>query len=314
MNVSLRGHITDAVKHRYLTDLNVSSQNMSNKIIDAVTPTYVADHTPVNNYEALTISPMNASLIGASSIPFNNLIKLSGIDMKRFKKALRKVKERELTFVSVGYGGLSINVLHFLSMLAYRVDVNEVFKSLHIYENDNISYTNIMRVYKDLTHVKCNLGARLNKTELFDEDNLAEDVLLHQYYLTEESIGDVGDDVYFFGAPDFKTREMLEGYNFIFAGHNGDDIAFVYKPKVDTDLTVETYGTINLASFYLNMMKAAESLVYVLADEEEIPAADTVFFEHNAKKDIQERYEVSNEVFGKDIHSYAVSDDIMLII
>lgn len=314
MNISLRRHITDAVKHRYLTDLNVSSEAMSNKIIDAVTPTYVADHTPVNNYQALTISPMNASLIGASSIPFNNLIKIAGLDMKRFKKALQIVKERELTFVSVGYGGLSINMLHFLSMLAYRVDVQDVFKGLHIYENDNISYTNVMRVYKDLTHVKCKLGERLNKTSLFDEDNLAENILVHQYYLLEEHIGEIGEDVIFFGAPDFNTRDMLSKYNFIFGGHTGDEVAFVYKPKVDRDLTIETYGTINLSSFYLNMMKAVEELVYVLADGIDEREPDSVIFQHNAKKDIQERFEKVEESFGKDIHSYKINDDLSLVI
>ena len=86
MNISLRRHITDAVKHRYLTDLNVNSQELGGKIIDTLTPTYVADHTEINNFEALCISPMNASLTGSTSIPFNNLIKIAGIDMKRLKK------------------------------------------------------------------------------------------------------------------------------------------------------------------------------------------------------------------------------------
>jgi len=251
--------------------------------------------------------------MGVSSIPFNNLIKLAGIDMKRFKKALEKVKKRELTFVSVGYGGLSINMLHFLSMLAYRVDVHDIFKIMHLYENDNISYTNIMRVYKDLTHFKCEFGERLNKTALFDEENLAEDILIHQCYLTKDHIGDVDDKVVFFGAPDFATRDMLAEYNFIFGGHTGDEVVFIYKPKVDADLTTETYGTINLSSFYLNMMKATEMLIYTLAGEVELKE-DEVIFKHNSKEDIKERFEVKSEEFGKDIHSYVINDDIMLVI
>ncbi len=314
MNLSLRKHITDAVKHRYLTDLNVSSERLNDRIIDAVTPTYVADHTPVDNYRALTISPMNASLINASSIPFNNFIKIADIDMKKLKTAFRKLKSKELTFVSVGYGGLSINVLHFLSMLAYRVDVENVFKALHIYENDNVSYTNVMRIYKDLTHVKCEMGTLMNKSVLFDEENLAEKILLHQYYLEEKHIGKVKDDVVFFGAPDFETRDMLEKYNFIFGGHVGDEVAFVYKPKVDRDLTSETYGTINLASFYLNMLKAAEILVYVLAEDEK-HEPDSVIFKHNAKKDVVSRYDrVAGEDFGQDVHSYKINDDMSIII
>ncbi len=313
MNISLRRHITDAVKHRYLTDLNVNSQELGGKIIDALTPTYVAEHTEINNFEAMTISPMNAKLTGATSIPFNNLIKIAGIDMKRLKKAMQDVRSRGLTFVSVGYGGLSINMLHFLSMLAYRLDEYDIFKALHIYENDNISYTNIMRVYKDLSHTACGYGDRINKTVLFDEDNIAENIMLHQYYLKEEHIGDIGNDVFFFGAPDFETRDMLSKYNFIFGGHSGDNVVFVYKPLVDSDLTVESYGTINLASFYLNMMKATENLMYVLASGEAL-TPDEVIFQHNAKKDIQDRFEKIEEPYGKDIHSYAVSDNMKLVI
>ena len=313
MNISFKRHLTDAVKHRYHTDLNVSSDALSGKIIDTVTPTYVADHNLVDNYQALTISPMNASLIGASSIPFNVLIRIADIDMKRLKKAMLAVKEKELTFVSVGYGGLSINMLHFMSLLSYRVGVEDIFSELHIYENDNVSYTNIMRIYKDLTHFSCGFESVMNKTLLFNEENLAKDILLHQYYLKSEHIGEVGNDIVFFGAPDFTTREMLSDKQFIFGGHTGDEVAFVYRPKVDADLTVETYGSINLASFYLNMMKATEELIYMLADRNEWEP-DSIMFKYNAKKEIASKYNFDGGDFGKEIKSYEIDDKLSLII
>jgi len=314
MNISIKRHITDAVKHRYLTDLNVNSSELNGKIVDVVTPTYLADHNQLANYQALTISPMNASLIGATSIPFNNLIKLAGVDMSALKTAMQKVKEKELSFVSVGYGGLSINVIHFLSLLAYRTGVEDVFKNLHIYENDNLSYTNVMRIYKDLTHFKCNRGDRINKTLIFDEDNLAENIMLHQYYLTEEHIGDVDEKTVFFGAPDFDTRKMLEDKNFLFGGHQGDSVVFVYQPEVDSDLTAETYGTINLSSFYLNMVKAAEQLMYTLASDAEMEE-DSVVFSHNAKKAVDEKYaEVLNTTYGGNVKEYEINDSMSLVI
>lgn len=313
MDISFRGHITDAVKHRYVTGLNVSSETLDNKVIDVLVPTYVADHTPVNNFKALTISPMNATLIGAESIPFNNLIRLAGIDMKRFKKELQILKEKELTFVSVGYGGLSINMLHFLSMLAYRVDTSDIFKNLHIYENDNLSFTNIMRLYKDITKLQCEYAERVNKTVLFDEENLASNIYLHQYYLHEESIGDIGDDVVFFGAPDFDTREMLSRYNFIFGGHTGDEVAFMYRPKIDSDLTMETYGSINLTSFMLNMMKATEHLVYALASDDKYED-DALIFKYNAKDAIRSEYNADSSEFGNGIASYKINDRMSIVI
>jgi hypothetical protein len=256
---------------------------------------------------------MNASLVGASHVPFNNLIKMADIDMSRLKVEMRKLKKKELTLVSVGYGGLSINVLHFLSLLAYRVDIDNIFKMLHIYEEDKISYTNAMRIYKDLTRVTCKMGERLNKTEIFDEDNLAENIVLHQYYLTKDHIGDINDKVVFFGAPDFETRDMLKEYNFVFGGHNGDNLAFVYKPDVDSDMTAETYGTINIASFFLNMLKAAEQLVYILASDEKYEP-DTILFEHNAKDSIKRRFKRVDFDYGKDVSQYEINEDMQLII
>jgi hypothetical protein len=233
--------------------------------------------------------------------------------MKNLKEAMSAVKKKELTFVSVGYGGLSINVLHFLSLLAYRVGVENVFKTLHIYENDNVSYTNIMRIYKDLTHFKCNVGERMNKTLLFDEENLAENILLHQYYLKEEHVGSVDENTIFFGAPDFATRKMLEDKHFLFGGHQGDNVVFVYRPKVDEELTTETYGTINLSSFYLNMMKAAENLMYVLAGDLDL-GDDSVIFSHNSKEEIKNNFQSDGSDYGKGVSAYTISDGISLVI
>jgi hypothetical protein len=137
--------------------------------------------------------------------------------------------------------------------------------------------------------------------------------MLHQYYLTEDHIGDIGDDVFFFGAPDFETRDMLNKYNFIFGGHSGDSVAFVYKPVVDSDLTSESYGTINLASFYLNMMKATEELIYVLADDRKLEK-DEILFKFNAKEYIQNKFPKTEEEYGKNVHSYAINEDIKLVI
>ena len=313
MNISIKEHITNAVRHRYLTDLNVNSEETSGKIIDVVAPTYMADHNQLANYQAFTFSPMNASLLGTSFVSFNKFITIANIDMDKLKDAMHKVKKKELTFVSIGYGGLSINIIHFLSLFAYRTGVEDIFKTLHIYENDNLSYTNIMRIYKDMTHISCNMGEKLNKTAIFSEENLAENIMLHQYYLTEDHLGDTDDNTVFFGAPDFNTRKILEDKNFLFSGHQGDNVSFVYQPIVDSDLTTETYGTINLASFYLNMMKATENLMYILARDEK-PEKDSIVFQYNAKKYISETFEEDGVDYGKNVKSYKISDSLLLAI
>lgn len=288
MEVSVLGRVKEAIEHRFVTKLSVEPYDLDDTIVDVVAPTYVADDNNLNNYQAVTISPTLATWIGTSSMPFNKLIYISQIDMKKFKEDMKKLKEKRVKFASIGYGGLSINVLHFMSLLAYRVGVNDVFEELHIFEDDNISASNMIRFYKDMWRHAVPRGAIVSKLDLFDEENLASNITLHKYRLDEDSIAALKEkeNVIFFGAPDFETRKLLEGEKFLFAGHQGDGVILVKSPVVDELLTRESYGTINMTSFFINMMVVTAAIVDTLANGFEDADDDTILFSYNAKEKI----------------------------
>ncbi len=319
MNLSILNQIKNDIEHRYVTGLNVSSYELSGIICDVVAPTYIADFTSIDNLEVKTISPTLAKNIGVSSIPFNMLIKLADLDMKKIKKSLLEIKRKELTFVSVGYGGLSMNVLHFLSLLSYRSGVEQAFKELHVFENDNIDYSNILRFYKDMYEFQGVQGKSVKKTDVFNELNLASKTILHRYRLDSKRIEKYFDaedlNPIYFGAPDYETRmSVLKDRNFLFAGHSGDMTTLIKSPIIESDLASETYGTINLTSFFINMLKITEATLNSIAGDIDSIPEDEVIFTWNAKENIISRSQKIKDV-GKGIASYSLNDtDIKIMI
>jgi len=71
----------------------------------------------------------------------------------------------------------------------------------------------------------------------------------------------------FYGAPNIETREQLsEIGNFISATHGSNDCSLHLNPTQDTGLQVESYGMIQLASFFMNQLQMAISFMETLAD------------------------------------------------
>jgi hypothetical protein len=315
MEVSIKRRFKESIDHRFVTGIDVDPYTLDHTVVDAVIPTYLADWNDFNNYQSFTISPTLARWSGTSSIPFNKLISISGIDMKRLKENMKKVKEKEITFVSIGYGGLSINVLHFLSLLSYRVGVDELFEHLHVYENDYVSATNMIRFYKDMFKFPVSYEQRVLKLELFEEENLAKEVTMHNYRLEQEYVEATKKykNVVFFGAPDFETRKILEGENFMFAGHQGDKVILVKTPVVDTMLTRETYGTINLTSFFINMLVLTDGIIDQLANGFDDADDDDIIFEYNSKEVISSTHEKLRDL-GNGLGVYRLDDSLNIVI
>jgi hypothetical protein len=264
----------------------------------------------------MTISPTLSKWVGTDVIPFNKLISISGIDMSRLKTNMRKLKDKDIEFASIGYGGLSINVLHFLSLLAYRVGVDEPFKVLHVFEDDRVSATNMIRFYKDMYKFPVEFGQRVFKLELFEEENLAKEVRLHKYRFDEPAKDELKENnVIYFGAPDFETRGLLEGEKFMFAGHQGDNVIIVKTPVVDDVITRETYGTINLSSFFINMLVLTDAIVDILANSFDDADDDEILFEHNSKQKIIDTYPRIRALDDeKGIAIYKIDDDMSIAI
>jgi hypothetical protein len=174
----------------------------------------------------------------------------------------------------------------------------------------------MIRFYKDMFKYTARFGETIYKLQLLDEENLAKNVTLHKYRFEkkEKEAIDTPKMVYF-GAPDFETRKILEGENFLFAGHQGDKVILVKSPVVDDVITRETYGTINLASFFINMLVVTDAIIDSLANDFAEKDDDTILFEYDSKFEISEKYpRIASLDYEKRIAVYQINDELSIAI
>jgi len=292
MEVRFKDYIKEQIEHRY------AQPNVKNNGLES---TFVPhDFASGRRNSRYCISPNLDSIRNSSKrIGFIDLCSMASIDMRRVNSNIKKIKKLDdLELISVGYGGFSINVIHFMYLLGLEVGEIKWIKKLTIYENDNISLTNAFRIYKDMTSIKATLNYTAHKFNLIEDDaNIAKKIYTKDYYLNEieitsETKVNKSDSFsapsrkFFFGAPDFNTRKLLEDQAFIFTGHSGNEVDFWSRPIVDSDLTRETYGKIDLDYFFLNLVKSAEKMIEIFANFEPSELKkDTRLWRYNSQEE-----------------------------
>jgi len=279
MEVNIGDYLSKQIQKRYLNTMNKNESLHSNRI------PYMLVDKALN--VSLVISPCLQTLCGnmrehrPSTIDFEQLVKLSKIDLNAVEANLTHIKKNiDLKVYSIGYGGFSINVIHFMKLLSEQVGVLKWMDSLVIHEPDYISLTNMFRIYKDIAakpYDQSFCQNRMKKIQLIDDDFLiARRHGLRFYYFKEHDLNEIeklrkdtsfkDEKVFIFGAPDFDTRKILEDAPFIFTGHAGNEIEFYSRPIIDSDLTRESYGMIELDYFFVNLLKAAEKMIDIFAN------------------------------------------------
>jgi len=201
-------------------------------------------------------------------------------DLKKINEWMKKVKEKNIDLVIVGYGGAMINFLYFLNLLSYKVKFNEpIFKNMVVFEKENISFTNILRLGKPIvlnsyTNYNTNTDGTLNKLNILDDEvALSEEIGLFDFYLDEEIIPRLEakfSNLVYLGAPNFAARQLMENKNFYFFGHGDNDLEIFYQPRVNSDLTVETYGSIDIPVLLSNIAVGTLAQLKIWAETDDI--------------------------------------------
>jgi len=183
-------------------------------------------------------------------------------DQKIIFKMLDDIREKDLNIAVVGYGGAMINWLWDLWLLAYHVGYTKpIFRNIIVYEKENLSFTNLLRVGKPValnSYVSVLLtdDNQLNKLNLIREEfNLAQRLTISERYLEDGEELDTlrSKDFIFIGAPNLQTRVMLENDPFFFFGHGDNELEVFYRPRVDTELSFETYGKVDIPVLLSNI-------------------------------------------------------------
>jgi hypothetical protein len=233
------------------------------------------------------ISPTLAGMFGANVVSFDYLLSILEIDLDKLKSDLEELKAARVNLILVGYGGYSINTIEFLYQFCTRFGITDLFKYVAIFEDDNLTYTNCLRIYPSI-HTPAEKSNKIHKFDVFSEKYdgvISDNINLVMHRLDAETYNEYykGQNVTLLGAPDFETRQLLEDARFIFGGHAGDEISIINNPVVNAQITTESYGTINPTTLFLNLIKGAAELPKALLNKE---APNTVLFDYNCKRHI----------------------------
>jgi len=239
---------------------------------------------PCNGVKRFAISPLTANLFDAELIPTETLCRLLGYSKRKLNTLFTKVKDRKLTIGFVGAGGTGINTIYWLSQISDFLGMSNIFECVDIFDEDVLEFSNLLRFPIDprvvqlhsATPFKVNLAYKL-------ACNLSRDVDTYRHYLPSvEEFGSSGmpygyttgndetrSNVVLYGAPEIGSRDALSNIgNFICATHADTSCSVHLNPTHGNDLNiqVETYGKIQLSSFFMNQLKMAITLIEILAD------------------------------------------------
>lgn len=304
MNISILDTLKKAISMRYKVYTKeeieiIGAERKANTIIgDSLVPSTCIDKDIELPMNTEFISPNLASMCNGQSISFDCLMSVLQIDQVELKKDLEALKAAQLNLIVVGYGGYSINTLEFLYQFCIRHNITGLFKYMAIFEDDNLTYTNTLRIYPNL-FVPAPAVNTISKFEVFNpkyDEVLSSNINTVFHRLDAETYNEYykGKNVTLLGAPDFETRALLEDARFIFGGHSGDEVALINNPVVNAQLTTESYGTVNPTTLFLNLIKGASMLPKALLNKE---PNNTVLFEYNCKKEMNTKGVVVDFLF-----------------
>ena len=195
------------------------------------------------------------------------------------KEKMKEIKNKDIDLVVIGYGGAMSNVLwNLITLVLNFSDFNSPFRSISIYEKDELSFTNILRFGKPIIHKAfSNFDLPdddvLPKFQVMDwEHQLSSEVQKVQKFLNAKEakklIEELNNPV-FIGAPDFETRKFLQEIEapFFFIGHGDNEVTITNKPNIHFAVQ-ETYGTIDIPVLLVNLWLATYKLIDILSNKD----------------------------------------------
>ena len=225
-------------------------------------------------------------------IPLEQQLKNLGYDLKSIKKDLLAVKKKKLDIVSIGYGGMMCNVFENLIELCSILNMNNIFHSISIFEQETLEASNMLRLNtaesfslftdNSIINRSNNTKLILGKLSLINRGKLVSlastSLRLHNSYFrlneflhTNHKNLDPYHCVYI-GAPDFETRQIFakKYLRFLALLHQNDSVSIIAKPIANTASQIETYGSIKLAQFFMNCLVATVEFIKILATRDNL--------------------------------------------
>lgn len=249
-----------------------------NAVLDSFLPflacSYVSN-TSGNTVHA--ISPFTADLTGAKQIPLTTILTtILKQDLSALHTTLLAIKQAKLTVIFAGTGGTGINTICWLSSICDHFGITNLFQSIHVYEADYVDFSNIFRFPLPLSTYTNKSDSKLPKVDLIKSKitTLSSVVFYHNKFLTQLSDipatlrdgSTLKPSCVIYGAPSIYNRNFLSSLGaFVSATHANNTASLYINPVSDDILQVETYGLIQLNSFFINQISMALGFLDILA-------------------------------------------------
>lgn len=245
---------------------------------------------------AVAISPLVAEYLNIKQVPLEQLCRVLGYTTKDITKLLKAVKAKQKKVIFVGAGGTGINTAYWLSSLTEMVNIPNLFDKVGVFENDTIEFSNMLRFPLSLSYYAHSGTA--NKLQLIEpllEKLSKRNINVNTQYLTSstycystehllnynhyrhdnEPVYTTAENTVLYGAPEIAYREDLAKIGPLICATHADTTCSIWlNPKQNDEIQVETYGLIQLGSFFMNQLKMAISFLELLASNQDLTAVD----------------------------------------
>jgi len=316
---TLLGYLREQIRARYGFFPRPKS-GLRNVIIDSYFPRlvykYGFDFNTAKIEESLpttslAISKLVAELMNVRQVETEELCRVLGYTKNGIKKLLKTVKDKELKIVFVGAGGTGINTAYWLSELCSMTHTFNLFETALVFEKEFIEVSNMLRFPMGLgaysQHGEYGRPFKLNLINPLLK-KFCRNVLNERMYLTNDRYAailapnffDINNKgkvvtkpkVILYGAPGIEYRNQFsEMGRFVCATHADLSCSIWLNPKQDNDIQIESYGMIQLGSFFMNQLRMAIGLLELLASNQDLNAQDTPWLDYSFDGTIKLRTE-----------------------
>ena len=311
---SLHSHMKTQIYTRYFRPNNFLTGE-PNFVID----TYLPFMSVTNIFSGLSytlskyavgfkaISPLTSQLVGCTQIPITTLLSELDHKIQDITNLLILVRQKRYTINFAGVGGTGVNTIYWLHTLCDLCNIENLFKQVNIFEKDSVDFSNIFRFPLPLSAYTHANGDSTKKVNLIlpYASTLSNYVTTHDKFL--ETINDIPSTlleneklkrkVVTYGAPSIDNRNFLSSLgNFVSATHANNTASLWLNPVSDSNLQIETYGLIQLNSFFMNQISMAIEFLSILATPGALELQDTLWKDMTFLEGKKLQYSIDTEL------------------
>ena len=255
------------------------------------------------------ISPVTAELLGCLQLPITALLSELSYNIPNIEHLLNVVKRKQFTINFAGVGGTGINTIYWLHALTQLCSVENLFKEIHIFEKDCIDFSNIFRFPLPLSCYTSVNDTEMKKLDLIYPYARTLSSVVHKHDKFLETIKDIPSiqlvnnklksKIVTYGAPSIANRNFLSSLgNFVSATHANNTASLWLNPTSDDNLQIETYGLIQLNSFFMNQLSMAIEFLKILATPGTLELQDSLWADMTFLDGRKFNYQIDTELLA----------------